>query len=212
MKHRICLSLLVLGAITGCTLQSRQGEPRNAFLLDVKETSSTPVDWPVTTQIRVCRASTPLAGTALVYRLSRVRYERDSVNVFLVSPTEQVDALLDRRLGQRYDLEALSPTSDREWVIQPTLEQLWGDFTDPNQARAQVQIHFLITEISRRNRSRRVIMDARFRSAQKINQVPAAEELVTQLSVCLTDVLSQFETKASDRIKALDAAPGSSDP
>lgn len=212
MKHRICLSLLVLGAITGCTLQSRQGEPRNAFLLDVKETSSAPLDWPVTTQIRVCRASTPLAGTALVYRLSRVRYERDSLNVFLVSPTEQVDALLDRRLGGRYDLEALSPTSDREWVIQPTLEQLWGDFTDPNQARAQVQMHFLITEISRRNRSRRVIMDARFRSAQEINQVPAAEELVTQLSVCLTDVLSQFETTASDRIKALDAAPGSSDP
>jgi hypothetical protein len=170
------------------------------------------VDWPVTTQIRACRASTPLAGTALVYRLSRVRYERDSLNVFLVSPTEQVDALLDQRLGGGYGLEALSLDSDREWVLQPTLERLWGDFTDPNQARAQVQMHFLITEISRRNRSRRVIMDARFQSAQDISRVPTAEELVTQLSVCLAEVVSQFETTTSDRIKAMETAPGSSDP
>lgn len=210
MKSSLCLCILALGAITGCALQSRQSEPKNAYLLDVSDLPDAQVKWPVSVQIRPARAHTPLAGTPLVYRLSRVRYERDSFNVFLVSPTEQIDALLDQRLAGGRGLEAHTQASTREWILQPTLEQLWGDFTDPNQARAEVQMHFLITELSPRSRSRQVILDARFRSTQDISPEPNAEDLVTQLSLSLADVLSQFEATLNDRIKAKGTPPESS--
>ncbi len=204
------LCILTLGAITGCAFQSRESEPKNAFLLDISDMPDAQMDLPVSVQIHPCRAHPPLAGTPMVYRLSRVRYERDSFNIFMVSPTEQIDALLDQRLSGGRSLEAHARASMREWTLQPTLEQLWGDFTDPNQARAEVQMHFLITELSPRTRSRQVILDARFRSTQDLRPEPNAEDLVTQLSASLADVFAQLEATLKNRIEAMDTPAGSS--
>jgi hypothetical protein len=212
MKPILCLPVLFLGAITGCSLQSREAEPKNAYLLDVNGLPATPVAWPAAVQIHPCRSITSLAGTPLVYRLSRVRYERDPFNLFLVPPTEQIDDLLAQRLADKASAGTPSVSTPRQWRLEPTLERLWGDFTDPNQARAEVQMHFLMTEQLTDSRVRRILLDARFHARRELPAAPSAEDLVTQLSRCLAEVLTQLEAALLDRIKALENAPVSSAP
>lgn len=198
MRNSQLIFVLLLGAITGCGLPQREAEPKNTFLLDLKDPPASAPAWTAGLQLHACRAHAPVADKPLLYRLSRVRYERDFFNTFLVSPTVQIDALLSRRWHQG------SPGTVREerWVLRPTLEQLWGDFTDPNQAQARVQLHFLLTDLSSQEPGERVILSERFQAAQDLPSTPRADDVVEAFSVCLERLLEAFENRVNNKLAA----------
>jgi len=101
-----------------------------------------------TLEVSNIRISPRYADRSFVYRISEAGYESDFYNQFLVSPssllTEEVRKAL---IGSQVFKYVISPTSQAQpsYVLEGTVNTLYGDFRNPNSPRAVLEMEFFLT-------------------------------------------------------------------
>ncbi|MFC1763966.1 hypothetical protein ACFL6U_18060 [Planctomycetota bacterium] len=201
--------LLLAGLLTmgGCGLQTRGPASNQAFLLDVQSETGQGDTQGKTLQLRNCRALAPFAGKNLIYRVSDVRYEQDFYNGFLAAPDQQIDISLHQWLQQRgYNLISQGAESSIG-VLQPTLERLLADFTDPDQSWARVQMRFVLTELSSQERTPVVLLDERWTVREPLPSPSRADDVVMAQSRCLEQIFSQLDAVLANLYNGASAEP-----
>jgi cholesterol transport system auxiliary component len=145
------------------------------------------------------RVAAPYDGTALVYRLSAVRYISDPYHAFLADP----GPMLSNRIAEWLAAAGLFKAVDgpggaapAPWVLEATVTELYGDFEAAGDNPAAVMsIRFtLIDEGSARPK---VVYE---RSLTRRGAVSSAspEALVLGYGTALADILTQFSTDLSN--------------
>src|SRR6516162_5767372 len=101
-----------------------------------------------TLQVSDMRVSQRYAGRGFVYRTSETAYESDFYNQFLVSPasliTEEVrKVLIDSQLF-KYVISS-SHSLQPSYVLEGSVNALYGDFRNANSPRAVLEMEFFLT-------------------------------------------------------------------
>jgi uncharacterized lipoprotein YmbA len=145
------------------------------------------------------RVAAPYDRTALVYRLSAVRYISDPYHAFLADP----GPMLSNRIAEWLAAAGLFKAVDgpggaapAPWVLEATVTELYGDFeAGGDNPAAVMSIRFtLIDEGSARPK---VVYE---RSLSRRGAVSSAspEALVLGYGTALADILTQFSTDLSN--------------
>ena len=101
-----------------------------------------------TLEVSNIRVSPRYADKGFVYRTSEAGYESDFYNQFLVAPasliTEEVRKGLTGSQVFKYVIGA-SNQSQPSYVLEGTVNALYGDFRNPNSPRAVLEMEFFLT-------------------------------------------------------------------
>jgi uncharacterized lipoprotein YmbA len=101
-----------------------------------------------TLQVSNIRVSPRYADKGFVYRTSEAGYESDFYNQFLVSPasliTEEVRKGLTGSQAFKYVISA-SNQSQPSYILEGTVNALYGDFRNANSPRAVLEMEFFLT-------------------------------------------------------------------
>ena len=147
MKDLILLVLLALCA--GCFGIERSYPDKHYFVLEAgTNTSSSDSSANETLQVSSIRVSPRYADRGFVYRTSEAGYESDFYNQFLVSPaaliTEEVRKDLTASQVFKYVISSSSPLQP-SYVLDGTVNALYGDFRNINSPRAVLEMEFFLT-------------------------------------------------------------------
>jgi cholesterol transport system auxiliary component len=156
------------------------------------------VPHPERIRVERVRVAAPYDRSALVYRLSTVRYISDPYHAFLAEPGPMLSNRIAEWLaaeGLFTSVEGPGATAPAPWVLETTVTELYGDFeAGGDNPAAVISIRFTITDegaarpkvIYERSLSRRV-------------QVSSAspEALILGYGTALADILTQFATDLS---------------
>jgi cholesterol transport system auxiliary component len=149
-------------------------------------------------RIERVRVAAPYDRTALVYRLSAVRYISDPYHAFLADP----GPMLSNRIAEWLDaaklfkaVDGLAGAAPAPWVLEATVTELYGDFEPGGDPAAVMSIRFII--IDERSARPKVAYQS---SLSRRVPVPSAspEALVLGYGTALTDILAQFATDLSN--------------
>ena len=141
--------LVVLALCAGCVGVEKSYPDKRYFVLDApaNPTPSNP-SANETLQISNIRVSPRYADKGFVYRTSEAGYESDFYNQFLVSPasliTEEVRKGLTGSQVFKYVIGA-SNQSQPSYVLEGTVNALYGDFRNPNSPGAVLEMEFFLT-------------------------------------------------------------------
>jgi cholesterol transport system auxiliary component len=142
----------VLGLVAfcaGCVGIERSYPDKHYFVLEAGANSS-PSDSSAneTLQVSSIRVSPRYADRSFVYRTSEAGYEADFYNQFLVSPasliTEEVRKDLTASQVFKYVISA-SNSLQPSYVLEGTVNALYGDFRNANSPRAVLEMEFFLT-------------------------------------------------------------------
>ena len=134
------------------------------------------------------RVSPRYAGRSFVYRTSETVYESDFYNQFLVSPgsliTEEVrKVLIDSQLF-KYVISS-SNSLQPSYVLEGTVNALYGDFRNANSPRAVLEMEFFLT--SEIPAKAGILMQKRYAKAAPV-QGSSPEALVKGWNEALGDI------------------------
>ena len=141
------LALLALSA--ACVSLEKSYPDKRYFVLeaDANLTPSNP-SANETLQVSNIRVSPRYADRSFVYRTSEAGYESDFYNQFLVSPdsliTDEVRKDLATSQVFKYVISA-SNQSQPSYVLEGTVNALYGDFRNANSPRAVLEMEFFLT-------------------------------------------------------------------
>jgi cholesterol transport system auxiliary component len=156
---------------------------------------------PLPERLRVERVhvAAPYDRSALVYRLTAVRYISDPYHAFLADP----GPMLGDRMAEWLSAAGVFKTVDSSgsdvaapWVLEATVTELYGDFEDgPGNPAAVMSIRFII--IDEKSARRRVIYE---RALSRRMPLPGAspEALLLGYGAALADILTQLATDLSN--------------
>jgi len=141
------LALLVLCA--GCVGIEKSYPDKRYFVLEAPANlSPTNPSANETLQVSNIRVSPRYADRSFVYRTSESGYESDFYNQFLVSPasliTEEVRKDLTASQVFKYVISA-SNQSQPSYVLEGTVNALYGDFRNANAPGAVLEMEFFLT-------------------------------------------------------------------
>jgi cholesterol transport system auxiliary component len=145
------------------------------------------------------RIAAPYDRTALVYRLSAVRYISDPYHAFLADPGPMLSNRVAEWLGAAGLFKAVdgpAGAAPAPWVLEATVTELYGDFEAGGDTPAAVMsIRFTI--IDERGARPKVAYQ---RSLSRRVQVASAspEALVLGYGAALTDILTLLATDLSN--------------
>jgi uncharacterized lipoprotein YmbA len=147
MFRHFVLALLVL--CSGCVGFERSYPDKRYFVLEAGgNLSPTNSSANETLQVSNIRVSPRYADRSFVYRTSEAGYEADFYNQFLVSPasliTEEVRKDLTASQVFKYVISA-SNQSQPSYVLEGTVNALYGDFRNANSPRAVLEMEFFLT-------------------------------------------------------------------
>jgi uncharacterized lipoprotein YmbA len=147
MFRHFVLALLVLCA--GCVGLERSYPDKHYFVLEAgANTSPSDSSANETLQVSSIRVSPRYAERSFVYRTSEAGYESDFYNQFLVSPaaliTEEVRKGLTGSQVFKYVISASNPLQP-SYVLEGTVNALYGDFRNANSPRAVLEMEFFLT-------------------------------------------------------------------
>jgi len=133
----------------GCFGIERSYPDKHYFVLEAgANTSSSDSSANETLQVSSIRVSPRYADRSFVYRTSEAGYESDFYNQFLVSPasliTEEIRKDLIASQVFKYVISASSPLQP-SYVLEGTVNALYGDFRNPNSPRAVLEMEFFLT-------------------------------------------------------------------
>jgi cholesterol transport system auxiliary component len=151
VKHILIFQygLLALALCTACVGIERSYPDRRYFVLDAGANTK-PSDSPAneTLQISSIRVSPRYADRSFVYRTSDGGYESDFYNQFLIAPafliTEEVRKGLMGSQVFKYVISASSPLQP-SYVLEGTVNALYGDFRNADSPRAVLEMEFFLT-------------------------------------------------------------------
>ena len=101
-----------------------------------------------TLEVSNIRISPRYADRSFVYRTSEAGYESDFYNQFLVSPSSLITEEVRKALtGSQIFKYVISPTNQSQpsYVLEGTVNALYGDFRNPNSPRAVLEMEFFLT-------------------------------------------------------------------
>ena len=147
MFRHFVLALLALCA--GCVGIEKSYPDKRYFVLEVSANpSSANPTANETLEVSNIRVSPRYADKGFVYRTSEGGYESDFYNQFLVSPasliTEEVRKGLTGSQVFKYVISA-SNQSQPSYVLEGTVNALYGDFRNANSPRAVLEMEFFLT-------------------------------------------------------------------
>lgn len=177
----------------GCGVGGRSPADNQAFLLQIDppdEGRSSP-SLAVPLKIRPCRVAAPFAGRSLVYRLTAVQYQYDPYNAFLVPLGDQLDDALYRWL--EVDIAAVAPSEQTLYTLEPFLESLVADFTDPNRPTASARMRFILTRSGPDTVRPYVVFQKSLIAKVRLPIIkPTADQVVAAFSGCIRPLLNQL--------------------
>jgi cholesterol transport system auxiliary component len=193
MFRHFVVALLVL--CSGCVGFERSYPDKRYFVLEAGgNLSPTNPSANETLQVSNIRVSPRYADRSFVYRTSEAGYEADFYNQFLVSPasliTEEVRKDLTASQVFKYVISA-SNQSQPSYVLEGTVNALYGDFRNANAPRAVLEMEFFLTsEIPAKPG---VLMQKRYAKALPlIGRTP--EALVKGWNEALEEILTALVT------------------
>ena len=145
-RHSL-LALLALCA--GCVGIEKSYPDKRYFVLEAsrKPSSASPTG-NETLEVSNVRISPRYADRGFIYRISESGYESDFYNQFLISPssliTEEVRKALTGSQVFKYVISATNQ-SQPSYVLEGTVNALYGDFRNPNSPRAVLEMEFFLT-------------------------------------------------------------------
>jgi len=101
-----------------------------------------------TLEVSNIRISPRYADRSFVYRTSEAGYESDFYNQFLVSPSSLITEEVRKALtGSQIFKYVISPTNQLQpsYVLEGTVNALYGDFRNTNSPRAVLEMEFFLT-------------------------------------------------------------------
>jgi uncharacterized lipoprotein YmbA len=141
------------------------------------------------------RIAAPYDRTALVYRLSAVRYISDPYHAFLSDPGPMLGNRIAEWLGAAGLFKAVdgpAGAAPAPWVLEATVTELYGDFEAAGDNPAAVMsIRFTIID-ERSARAKVAYQSLLSRRAPVSSASP--EALVLGYGTALTDILTQLAT------------------
>jgi uncharacterized lipoprotein YmbA len=197
-KHAAAVGVTLI--ISACSI-GRPIPTATTYSIELRPGSPDAPQPPHPERLRVerVRIASPYDRTALVYRLSAVRYISDPYHAFLSDP----GPMLGNRIAEWLDASKLFKAVDgpagaapAPWVLEATVTELYGDFEAAGDNPAAVMsIRFTIID----ERSARVKV-AYQRSLSRRVPVSSAspEALVVGYGTALTDILTRFATDFSN--------------
>jgi len=140
--------LLLAIFVSGCVTLERTYPDKRYFVIEMGDTAKAPA----TQSDRVLLVSNlhispRYAGTGFVYRTSATAYESDFYNQFLSAPgtmiSEEIRKGLAAASGFRY---LIGPASEltANYVLEGSVNALYGDFRDLNKPAAVLEIEFFL--------------------------------------------------------------------
>jgi uncharacterized lipoprotein YmbA len=144
------------------------------------------------------RIAAPYDRTALVYRMSAVRYVSDPYNAFLADPGPMLSNRIAEWLGAAGLFKAVDEpagAAPAPWVLEARVTELYGDFEAAGDSPAAVMsIRFTIID----ERSARAKVAYQSSLSRRVPVSSASPEaLVLGYGTALTDILTQFATDLS---------------
>ena len=144
-----CCVLALVAACSGCVSLERGYPDKRYFVIEAAENprpSNPSAD--ETLQVSEMRVSPRYAGRSFVYRTSETAYESDFYNQFLVSPaslvTEEVRKVLIESQLFKYVISS-SNSLQPSYVLEGTVNVLYGDFRNANSPKAVLEMEFFLT-------------------------------------------------------------------
>ena len=147
-----------------------------------------------TLEVSNIRISPRYADRSFIYRISESGYESDFYNQFLVSPssliTEEVRKALTGSQVFKYVISATNQ-SQPSYVLEGTVNALYGDFRNPNSPRAVLEMEFFLTSEVPGNPG--ILMQRRYaKSLPLTGRTP--ESLIKGWNEALEEILNSLVT------------------
>ena len=151
-----------------------------------------------TLQVSNIRVSPRYADRSFVYRTSEAGYESDFYNQFLVSPSSLITEEVRKDLiGSQVFKYVISPSSQSQptYVLEGTVNALYGDFRNSNSPRAVLEMEFFLTSeipakagiLMQKRYAKSVPLTGRTPEALVKGWNEALEEILTSLVADLKD-------------------------
>lgn len=178
--------------LSGC--MSRKYVERRSYALEVSRAEvASSSETEAVLRVRNFRVSPRYEGKRLVYRSEDGSYESDFYNEFLTSPdtmiTEEVRQWLAGS-GLFQQVVDFSGQIEPTHILEGTVTDLYGDFSEGSQPRAALQMEFfLIQEVSGRSR---VIFQKRYRREAAL-KTDSPDAVVQGWNQALAYILAEFE-------------------
>jgi cholesterol transport system auxiliary component len=146
-----------------------------------------------TLEVSNIRISPRYADRSFVYRTSEAGYESDFYNQFLVSPSSLITEEVRKGLtgGSQIFKYVISPTNQSQpsYVLEGTVNALYGDFRNPNSPRAVLEMEFFLTSEIPGNPG--ILMQSRYaKSLPLTGRTP--EALIKGWNQALEEILSSL--------------------
>ena len=145
-RHSV-LALLALCA--ACAGIEKSYPDKRYFVLEAsRNPSSASPTGNETLEVSNIRISPRYADRSFIYRISESGYESDFYNQFLVSPSSLITEEVRKALtGSQVFKYVISPTNQSQpsYVLEGTVNALYGDFRNPNSPRAVLEMEFFLT-------------------------------------------------------------------
>jgi cholesterol transport system auxiliary component len=139
------------------------------------------------------RVAAPYDRTALVYRMSAVRYIPDPYHAFLADPGPMLTDRIAEWLaaaGLFGAVDGPGSAAPASWLLEATVTQLYGDFAPGGDGPAAVMsIRFTITD---EGSARPKVVYERSLSRRSSVSSASPEALVLGYGTALADILTQF--------------------
>ena len=147
----LCSVLLCL-APAGCKGISQPFPEKEFFGIDAGA-SPTPFKQMTDSGLRVrrLRIASPYDGRAFVYKVGESRYTTDYYNGFVTSPDHLLTGELTRWLTEAKLFAAVvgaTGEADHRYVLDGSVSELYGDFTDANSPKAVIKARFFLLDDS----------------------------------------------------------------
>jgi uncharacterized lipoprotein YmbA len=140
------------------------------------------------------RVAATFAGSALVYRLDDVRYLTDPYHAFGADPGAMLDSRLAEWLARTGPFSNVVPSGSTQpapYVLEVTVEELYGDFRENVSPAAVVSMQFILIDLG--SPRQRVAYDRTIASHVVLPKA-APDALVRGYGTAIAQILSQVAT------------------
>jgi cholesterol transport system auxiliary component len=149
---------------------------------------------PETLRVGFVRVAATFAGSALVYRLDDVRYLTDPYHAFGADPGAMLDSRLAEWLARTGPFSNVVPSGSTQpapYVLEVTVEELYGDFRENVSPAAVVSMQFILIDLG--SPRQRVAYDRTIASHVVLPKA-APDALVRGYGTAIAQILSQVAT------------------
>jgi cholesterol transport system auxiliary component len=152
---------------------------------------------PETLRVGSVRVAATYAGSALVYRLDDVRYVADPYHAFVTDSGAMLGGRMADWLGRTGPFSNVVPpgsTQSAPYVLEVTVEDLYGDFREGSAAAAVVSMQFIL--IDQASPRQKVAYERTIVSRVKLPKA-SPDALVRGYGTAIAEILSQVATDLS---------------